>query len=237
MALVQSDRAEDVFPKRYRLTVMPEAWLVDRPTLEPNTASLVAECWQGASFSGTSEQVFSLFPFLEQGMSVSSGLRTKKRRAALYDTFFRLCRVKTPAEGKKLIKASLRQEEFRPFRVKAEAEEILQFFSAPLLEHSVRLLVHEGQWCLVPNDWEKEARLYAIPYEIWGLSIFEQMMGHDSMALSQGALYAGLPRMLCQNCRGGHRTLFPRQASGHWTMGLFGRCATAAHHRLVRTSS
>ena len=94
--LVQSDLAEDIPMKRYRLTVMPEAWLVDTPLLEPNSASLVAECWQGSSFSGTSEQVFSLFPFLEQGASVSSGLRTKKRRAALYDTFFQLCCVKTP---------------------------------------------------------------------------------------------------------------------------------------------
>lgn len=225
VALVQSDLEDDFPAKRYRLTVMPEAWLVDMPLLEPNTASLVAECWQGASFSGTSEQVFSLFPFLAQGASVSSGLRTKKRRAALFDTFFQLCRVKTPAEGKKLIKACLRQEEFRPFRIKAEAEEILNFFSVPLLENTVRLLVHEGQWCVVPNDWAKEAQLYAIPYEIWGLPIFEQMIGHDAMPLSQGALYAGLPECYAKTAEAGIELFFQDKpvATGQWDCSVDAR--------------
>ncbi len=223
--LVQSDLAEDIPMKRYRLTVMPEAWLVDMPLLEPNSASLVAECWQGTSFSGTSEQVFSLFPFLEQGASVSSGLRTKKRRAALYDTFFQLCCVKTPAEGKRLIKACFRQEEFRPFRIKAEAEEILQFFAAPLLENTVRLLVHEGQWCVVPNDWAKEALLYAIPYKIWGLPIFEKMIGHDAMPLSQDALYAGLPECYAKTAEAGIELFIQDKpvAAGQWECSVDAR--------------
>ncbi|MEX2492178.1 MAG: DEAD/DEAH box helicase [Nitrospirales bacterium] len=225
VALVQSELKDHNLPTRYRLTVMPEPWLVDMPLLEPNTASLVAECWQGASFSGTSEQVFSLFPFLEQGASVSSGLRTKKRRAALYDTFFQLCRVKTPAEGKKLIKACLRQEEFRPFRIKAEAEEILQFFSAPLLEHTVRVLVHEGQWCLVSNDWAKEAQLYAIPYEIWGLPIFEKMIGHEAMSLSRNALYSGLPECYAKTAEAGIELFFQDKpvATGQWDCSVDAR--------------
>lgn len=191
-ALVHCDQAEDGPPKRYRLTVMPEAWSIDTPLVEPDTSALVAECWQGDHLCRTSEQIFRVFPFLERGRSVSSGLRTKKRRTALYDTFFQLCRVQKPAEGKKLIKACLRQEEFRPFRVKAEAEDLLQKISTPLLEPSVRLLVHEGQWCLVPNDWTREALLYAIPYEIWGLQIFEKMIDHEVMPLTRKALYAGL---------------------------------------------
>ena len=64
--------------KRHRLTVMAEAWLLDTPLVEPNTSALVAECWQGEDFSGTNEQIFSVFPFLEQGRLSSSSLRTKK---------------------------------------------------------------------------------------------------------------------------------------------------------------
>ncbi|MDH5426630.1 MAG: DEAD/DEAH box helicase [Nitrospirota bacterium] len=225
VALAQADLAENFPLKRYRLTVMPEAWVVEGPLLEPNTASLVAECWQGTSFSGTSEQVFSLFPFLEKGTSVAAGLRTKKRRSALYDTFFQLCRAKTAAEGKKLIKACLRQEEFRPFRIKAEAEEILQFFSAPLLEKTVRLLVHEGHWCVVPNDWAKEAQLYAIPYEIWGPQIFEHMSGHEAMPLSQAALFAGLPECYAKTAEAGIELFFQDKpvATGQWDCSVDAR--------------
>ncbi len=225
VALVQSDLAENFPHKQYRLTVMPEAWLVDMPLLEPNVAALVAECWQGNSLSGTSEQVFNVFPFLEQSASVSSGLRMKKRRAALYDTFFQLCRVKTAIEGKRLIKAALRREEFRPFRLKAEAEDVLQMFAAPLLEESVRLLVHEGQWCVVPNDWAKEALLYLIPYEIWGLQAFEKMSGHDAMTLSQDVLYAGLPECYAKAAEAGIELFFQDKpvATADWDCSVDAR--------------
>ena len=225
VALVQTDLGESGPRKRCRLTVMPEAWIVDSPLIEPDTASLVAECWQGTSFTGPSEQVFSLFPFLEKGTSVAAGLRTKKRRTALYDTFFQLCHAKTPAEAKKMIKACLRQEEFRPFRIKAEAEEILQFFSAPLFEKTVRLLVHDGQWCAVPNDWAKEALLYAIPYHIWGLSIFESMIGHETMPLAQAALYAGLPECYAKTAEAGIELFFQDKpvATGQWDCSVDAR--------------
>ena len=225
VALVQYKQDGHGPPKRYRLTVMPEAWSLDTPLVETNTAALVAECVQSEHLSGTSEQIFSIFPFLEHGRSVSSGLRTKKRRAVLYETFFQLCRLSKPTEGKNLIKACLRREEFRPFRIKAEAEDVLQLFSAPLLEPSVRLLVHEGQWCVVPNDWAKEALLYAIPYEIWGLQIFEKMIGHETMPLSQEVLYAGLPECYAKAAEAGIELFFQDRpiATAQWDCSVDAR--------------
>jgi hypothetical protein len=223
--LVQYKQAGHGPPKRYRLTVMPEAWSLDTPLVETNTAALVAECVQNEHLGGTSEQIFSIFPFLEHGRSVSSGLRTKKRRAVLYETFFQLCCMSKPTEGKNLIKACLRREEFRPFRIKAEAEDVLQLFSAPLLEPSVRLLVHEGQWCVVPNDWAKEALLYAIPYEIWGLQIFEKMIGHETMPLSQELLYAGLPECYAKAAEAGIELFFQDRpiATAQWDCSVDAR--------------
>jgi non-specific serine/threonine protein kinase len=223
--LVQFDQTDEGPSKQYRLTVMPEAWALDTPLVEADTSALVAECWQGEHFSGTCEQIFSVFPFLESARSVSSGLRTKKRRVALYDTFLQLCRMCKPAEGKRLIKACLRQDEFRPFRIKREAEDLLNFFSAPLLEPSVRLLVHEGQWCVVPNDWVKEAQLYAIPYSIWGLTIFERMIGHDAMAIPQNVLYAGLPECYSKAAEAGIELFFHDKpiATAQWDCSVDAR--------------
>ena len=203
VALVQYDHMSQGPPRRYRLTIMPEAWTLDSPLVEPNRSALLAECWYGEFSSGTSESIFSIFPFLANVGSVSSSIRTKKRRAAIYDTFLQLCQAGKQGDGKKLIKACLQQEEFRSFRIKGEAEEILQFFSAPLWEPSVRLLVHDGQWCVVPNDWTKESQLYAIPYEIWGLDLFEKMIGHDAMTLPQHELYARLPECYAKTAEAG----------------------------------
>jgi len=225
VALVQSDHTEGVPPRRYGLTVMPEAWTVDSPLREPNTASLMAESWQGENFIGTSEQIFSFFPFLGEGSVVSSGLRTKKRRAALYETFLQLCRVSKPAEGKKLIKACLRGDDFRPFRIKAEAEEILQLFSTPLLEPSVRLHVHEGHWRVVPNDWAKEALLYAIPYEVWGTTVFDRMVDHETMPLPMADLYAGLPACYAKAAEAGIDLFFQDKplATAQWDCSVDAR--------------
>lgn len=224
-ALIQADQTEGVPPRRYRLTVMPEAWLLDSPLRESDTAALVAESWQGENFSGTSEQIFSFFSFLGEGSVASSGLRTKKRRAALYETFFQLCQAGTPAEGKRLIKACLRRDDFRPFRIKAEAEEILQLFSTPLLEPSVRLLVHEGQWRVVPNDWAKEALLYAIPYEVWGTAVFDRMVGHEAMPLSMPDLYAGLPACYAKAAEAGIDLFFQDKplATAQWDCSVDAR--------------
>ncbi len=216
--LIQTDGTETPELQRYRLRVMPEPWLVEAPLLKTDEASLVPECGQGEGFGAPSEKIFSFFSLVEQGASVSSGLRSKKRRAALYDTFFQLCRAKTPTAGKRLIKACLRQEEFRAFRIKAEAEELLNFFSMPLLEDSMRLLVYHGQWCAVSNNWAKEALLYRIPYDIWGLPIFEDMLGHDVMCLSQDSLYAGLPECYAKTAEAGIELFFQDKpvSAGDW---------------------
>ncbi|MDR4461919.1 MAG: DEAD/DEAH box helicase [Nitrospirales bacterium] len=178
---------------QYRLTFIPETIPLDASVLDLRTGVLRAECWLGESHGRPSVPIFRMFPFLERAKIVSNGLRAKKRRALLYDTFFQLIGHHMPSDVRKLVKACIAQDEFRPFKLKAEAEQILQRFSSPALEPSVRLVVHEGHWCLVKNDWAKEALLYAIPYALWGPSIFEGMVEHDEMSLPLTHLYPLLP--------------------------------------------
>jgi hypothetical protein len=174
----------------YRLTVIPGTPLLDR-----GMAILRAECWLGESQSRTSLPLFRIFPFMEQAKSVSSGLKAKKRRALLYETFFRLCQVQKRSEAKKIVQACLREDEFRAFRVRAEAERVLQRFSAPALEPSVRMTIHQGHWCFVANNWVKESLLYSIPYSVWGAPLFEGMQEHDEMMLPLASLSPRLPEL------------------------------------------
>lgn len=180
---------------QYRLTFIPETIPLDASVLDLRTGILRAECWVGDSQGRPSVPIFRIFPFLERAKTVSTGLKAKKRRALLYDTFFQLLGHQKPTDVRKLVKACIAQDEFRPFKLKAEAERILQRFSSPALEPSVRLVVHDGHWCVVMNDWAKEALLYAIPYTLWGPSLFEGMMEHDEMSLPLTNLYPLLPEL------------------------------------------
>ena len=179
----------------YRLTLIPEAGPTEESFLDLRTGVLRAECWLGDSRGRPSAPIFSLFSFLERAKAVSSGLRAKKRRTLVYDTFFQVVGLHKPAEARKTIKACVAQDSFRPFKLKAEAEQILQRFSTPALDASVRLVCHEGAWCLVLNDWAKEALLYAIPYTLWGPQLFDNMREHDEMRLPLTTLYPMLPEL------------------------------------------
>ena len=179
----------------YRLTLIQEAIPKNDSLLDLRTGVLRAECWLGANRGRPRGQIFRIFPFLERAKSVSSGLRAKKRRTLLYDTFFQLVSLHTASESRKMMKACLAQEAFRPFKLKAEAEHTLQRFSTPALEPSVRLVSHQGHWCFVLNDWAKEALLYAIPYTLWGPQLFESMKEHDEMRLPLATLYPMLPEL------------------------------------------
>ena len=180
---------------QYRLTVMPETIPMDASVLDLRTGVLRAECWLGENRGRPSVPLFGFFPFLERDKSVSSGLKAKKRRTLLYDTFLQLLCLQKASDVRKMVKACVAGEEFRPFKIKAEAEHILQRFSEAALDPSVRLVVHQGHWCLVLNDWAKEALLYAIPYALWGPQLFDGMVEHDEMTLPLTTLYPLLPEL------------------------------------------
>jgi superfamily II DNA or RNA helicase len=193
--LIQPSDSADGPVCHYRLTLIPDTIPMEPSALDLRTGVLRAECWFGECRGRTSVPIFRLFLFLERAKLVSTGLKAKKRRILLYDTFFQVLGAHKASDVRKLIKACVAREEFRPFKLKAEAEHMLQRFSAPALDPSVRLLVHQGNWCLVPNDWAKEALLYAIPFTLWGAQPFDGMAEHDEMRLPLTSLYPMLPEL------------------------------------------
>ncbi|MDH4360087.1 MAG: DEAD/DEAH box helicase, partial [Nitrospirota bacterium] len=209
----------------YRLTFMPETIPMDTPVLDLRTGVLRAECWLGESRGRPSLPIFLMFPFLERAKSVSGGLRAKKRRTLLYDTFFQLLCLQKASDARRMVKACISQDEFRPFKIKAEAEHILQRFSTPALEPSMRLAVHQGHWYLVANDWAKEALLYAIPYTLWGTQLFEGMVEHDEMSLPLTSLYPLLPELHAKLQEAGLELFYQDQpiATSQWEYSIDAR--------------
>jgi superfamily II DNA or RNA helicase len=195
VSLSQPGASSDGLMYQYRLTVMPEAIPMDASVLDLRTGVLRAECWLGESRVRPNIQIFRFFPFLERAKTVSSGLKAKKRRLLLYQTFLELLCLHKASDVRKMVKACVAREEFHPFKIKNEAEHILQRFSEPALDPSVRVVVHQGQWRLLLNDWAKEALLYAIPYALWGIQVFDGMVEPDEMRLPLATLYPMLPEL------------------------------------------
>ncbi len=179
----------------YRLTLAREQEAPGVPLLAQEAAVLRAECWLGTGHTSPSAALFGVFPFLNQSSSVSTGMRTRKRRTVVYDTLFALWQSQKSSDARKTIKACLANEEFGAFKLRAETDALLRRFAEPVLVPSVRLAIHQGQWCLIPNEWAKEAALYAIPYQLFGPQLFEQMRQHDEMRLPPSILYPFLPEL------------------------------------------
>ncbi len=184
---------------QYRVTLKAERKeLSSAPLLDQDVTIVRTECWFGESQTSPCAALFQVFPYINHSPAVSGGVRTRKRRTLLYDTLFQVWGLKKGSEAKKLIKSCLSREEFRVFKLKAEAEALFRRFSDPAFPPSARLGIRDGQWCLVPNHWEREALLYALPYNMFGADLFEHMERHDEMALPASTLYPRLPELFAK---------------------------------------
>ncbi len=179
----------------YRMTLIPEGSSGSRMRGSSGGSILRAECRMGDVVSQPRGAVFDIFSFLNQENFCAKVLKTKKRQSVFYETFFRLCRASTPSEAKKILRVALAQEEFRPFRVKAEVEHVLKRFSTPALEETRRVLFYENTWCLIPNARMKETCMYEIAFGIWGPQVFNSMPTSCEMVLPTPMLYGKLPEL------------------------------------------
>ena len=225
VSLSPSSHAPGRSTYRYRLTFRPEAIQVETPILDLRTGVLRAECWLGESRARPSMPIFRIFPFMQRAKSVSPGMKAKKRRTLIYDTFFQLLCLHKASDARKMMKSCIAQEEFHPFKIKAEAEQILQRFSTPAMEPSVRLFVYQGSWRLVQNDWAKESLLYAIPFSLWGPQLFDGMPAHDEMCLPLTTLYPMLPVLHAKLQEAGIELFYQDQpiATSQWEYSIDAR--------------
>ncbi len=201
--------APPVPPVRRRVTVSVSEPPSQGGAFSPEAeATLRLESCFGDCPGRPSFPLFSFFPYVAKSRSLSRGLKAKHRRALLTETFFRLCQLSKGSEIRKTIRDCLKHEAFQAFSVKREAEHMLGRFAEPLLEPTARLTVHRGHWCLVPNDSPREAQLYAVPYGIWGPSMFDGMKEHHEFVLPWALVSTKLPALYAQLQKAGIELLY-----------------------------
>ncbi len=162
----------------------------------PTTAwVLQAECRRSDTRFAPSASTFSFIRALEQGRAVSAPLRAQKRKAMLYDLFFTLLTVGEAKERDRRIKTVLDQSDWAR-SIRLEAAQWLSHHLSVYASQDVRLQVNERRWTLRAIDKHREALLYRIPFEVFGLDAFRGMPSYDAMRIDPLVLFQRLPDLL-----------------------------------------
>lgn len=154
---------------------------------------LRALCDFGGTCYGTTTPFFEFLPMMESGMyDLSQPLKAKKRRNVMIDAFIRLLTACTKKERDKIIKNALANGDFRKRSVRSEAKHRLEYAFSALSDESSRLQLKSGGWSISRSEREREAHLYIVLYELFGVEVFRNMKNHFEMSLEVGKLYASL---------------------------------------------
>ncbi|MEY4704005.1 MAG: hypothetical protein RL042_201 [Nitrospirota bacterium] len=175
--------------------------------LPPGSWTLQAQCCRGDARFAPSVSTFGFIAALEQGRAVSSSLRSQKRKAVLYDTFFSLLAVREAKERDQRIKMILGLEDW-PRAVSDEASQWLKQHLSGYARTDVRLEIHAGRWELQPVDKVREVWLYRIPFDVFGPEIFRGMRRCDEMVIDGPRLFQGLPDLLDRLTTAGIEVLY-----------------------------
>ncbi|TKB76227.1 MAG: DEAD/DEAH box helicase, partial [Nitrospira sp.] len=127
--------------------------------------------------------------------AVSSPLRAQKRKAVLYDTWFKLLSERDAKERDRRIKTALAPE-YWSRAVSNEAYRWLRHHLSLYARPDERLQIREGRWELMPIDKSREALLYRIPFELFGPQMFHGTSGYDRMRIEAPRLFQRLPELL-----------------------------------------
>jgi len=183
---------------RYRLTIKPQTADTHWVTANVPYCMLKAECLIYEVPGPPTISTFKFFTDLEKSRNLPTALRAQKRRMVLYDTFFQLLRTRKKSEVDRIIHDALSGTDFSQSLVKGSAKRLLTRCHPTWRDHEVRLVFHLGHWVFVPNEQSKEALLYLIPFELFGLDIFRGIRRHDEMALPFDTIHKQLPQLQAQ---------------------------------------
>ncbi|MBI5075371.1 MAG: DEAD/DEAH box helicase [Nitrospirae bacterium] len=158
---------------------------------EADLFTLRAEC---IIESMPASPTFKLFRMLTSTRSgFSSKLRIHKRRKVLCQAFFDMLMEEAKTGADSVIKKALANGDFRRYRIKREAREVLKAHLAIFSHDERQLLLQNNRWLSVDLNKKRELSLYRIAYEIFGWEIFKDMQQHDLMIVSAEEMSRNLP--------------------------------------------
>lgn len=173
---------------RYRLSIDP---------VGEENAILRTECLLGDSEGVTTAHTFRFFTDIH-AQGLPAAFKALKRLTALYECFFHLLVLKKETDATKVIKKALSNGDFTQYAVKRAARDLLKQAFSTIKEEDVRLHFNARRWFIVPNEKEKESRLYKILFDCFGPKPFKEMTLYYEIPFSTRPLYAQLPLLYAQ---------------------------------------
>jgi hypothetical protein len=158
----------------------------------PDQAQLKTETRMGQTAGATLTSLFRLFPLIETGKKFHPSLSAQKRKKVIYDIFFRLLQADKKSKIEKIIREGLLEGDFSRAETKKSAKQVLRYFHSIFKAEDERIWLNEGRWFVSRNDKAKEALLYQIPYELFGVDVFKGMAAHDKMSVPLSRLHENL---------------------------------------------
>ena len=169
------------------------------PVKEEHTYSMIIKDCHGIDGKlvlkacSTTKPLFDFLPDVINGRLSSPPLRAKKRVSVLVKTFLSLLTVKSKNKAEAVIKEALSEGDFYKRSIRNEGKRVLMHAFSRSNTPSFRVRFYNDCWYLVINDYDMEALLYTVPFEIFGTKLFEEMTSHDEMVLAADRLYKHLP--------------------------------------------
>ena len=122
-------------------------------------------------------------------------LKAKKRVTAILSACFASLSAKTRAERDKLVRLALNNADFCKRGVRSEARNVVNDFWQAASEPRRVLQARDGQWLGVSVAGERQARLLAIPFALFGCDIFWDADSPGEMTLDRKPFMKTLSRL------------------------------------------
>ncbi|MBF0519509.1 MAG: hypothetical protein HQK92_07285, partial [Nitrospirae bacterium] len=124
-----------------------------------------------------------------------AGLNSLKKRNIIYHTFVALFNEKTKKGKTDLIKKMINEETFGKHKYVREARSLLKSYTEMNFE-SLQLIFNNNQWSVVPIDIRSQLPLFSVPYDLFGLKIFESIAEPGSMWVEKQEFTSKVPALL-----------------------------------------
>jgi superfamily II DNA or RNA helicase len=157
----------------FRLVISRAREKEDVFTVEP-------QCLSGDYVCKPSQQVFSFARDVEWGR-VPASLRTKKRKAILYDAFFHTLSENSRKGMSTRLKEEINEQTFGKSHLVAEARRMIKSAVDRFKDEDAQFHITPQGWRLITVDKSRETLLFVVPYAIFGSAIFERLIRDGSL--------------------------------------------------------
>ncbi len=170
-----------------------------------DSSSLRAQCLLGESpdelpvpsLGATTASTFTFFLEINK-RNLPSPLKALKRQVVLCETFLKLLTLTKKESGARVIRKALSNGDFVQYSIKRPARELLKRYFEAFLKQDLRIWASPAGWAIAPNDKRMEAQLYRIPFELFGVKIFNDISSYHEMRVPTKALHDQLPLLHLQ---------------------------------------